>query len=71
MQTRTFIDSSTEDGTRKLCVLIKAFWKKAGYAQIQAEPGLQRTEHKGPPKSVTTHWAIRSNLGPTGLPGVR
>ena len=67
---RVFIDSMTEDGTRKLCALIKAYWHKAGHPVIEAVPEFRRTEIKGPPRQVVTHWAIKTNLGPTALPGV-
>lgn len=76
---RKFIDSSTEEGTRKLCHLIIDHWKSKGFDKITAVPEYRKTEVVEFRKNKDTeevtrvvvnmgYYAIKSNLGPTGFP---
>ena len=56
---------ATEEGTNKLCELIKEYWIKQGFTYIKATAEL-RSIRSG--KVKASYWVISSNIGPKGYP---
>ena len=68
--TVTGIDSSKAEGAEELARMIRAYWRKEGYHEIQAtvERVLVRKKTVNGEKVPIYSFSIRSNLGPAGYP---